>query len=91
MYNQSTTLNIDSQMNIENTENIDQYMMIKQNKTRFNDFLKRERIIREKEQAIAMKVKSTKRSPPETLEEIEKDPDLGMKMYDPMSQLKIPS
>lgn len=65
-------------MNIENTENIDQYMMIKQNKTRFNDFIKRERIIREKEQAIAQKVKATKRSPPETLEEIEKDPDLGM-------------
>jgi len=49
---ESTTLNIDSQMKIDNTDRIDQYMAIKQNKTKFNDFLKQERDKRIKEEKV---------------------------------------
>jgi len=60
------------------SSNITKYESIKQNKQNANDFLRKERLNREKDKRITMKIRQTSRAPPETLEEIEKDPDLGM-------------
>ena len=35
----TTTMGLDSDMKIDNTEKIDQLMVIRQNKTKFNDFV----------------------------------------------------
>lgn len=40
---ESTTLQIDSQLKIDNTDKIDQYLIIKQNKNKYNEFIKKER------------------------------------------------
>ncbi len=69
---------MDSNLKIDNTDKIDQYLMIKQNKNKFNDFIKKERQFREKNDQINKKVKTTMRDLPETLEDIQQDPDLGM-------------
>ena len=57
-------MQIDSQLKIDNTEKIDNYLIIKQNKTKYNEYLKKERQTREKEVKIAEKMKSTSKPPP---------------------------
>ena len=52
--------------------------MIKQNKTKYNEFIKTERQNRDKEQKIQAKLKSTSRLPPTTFEEMKNDVDLGL-------------
>lgn len=61
------------------------YLANKANKERFNNYVKHERIDRTIDQRIQQKVKETGKQPPRTLEEIEKDLDLGMdyKMAEP--------
>ena len=49
------------------------------------------RINREKDMKISQKVKATSRLPPETLEEIEKDPDLGFEYSMPEPKMELPS
>jgi hypothetical protein len=62
----------------EKTMQISNYLAIKANKERASNFLKHQRINREKDERINQKMKETKRAPPRTKEEIERDPDLGM-------------
>lgn len=62
---------------------VDEYAMILDNKHRANDFLRQERLNRERDARIQQRLRATNRLPPETLEEIEKDPDLGMDMGGP--------
>lgn len=54
------------------------YLANKANKERFNNYVKHERIDRTIDNRIAQKMKETGKAPPKTLEEIEKDLDLGM-------------
>jgi len=72
-----------------NKEAVTTYLQTKANKTRFNNFVKHQRLNREKDKRITQKIKETSRAPPATLEEIEKDPDLGMdyKVKDPKFEL----
>jgi len=48
----STTMGIESEMRGDNTEKIDQLMVIRQNKTKYNEFIKHERVNREMNQRI---------------------------------------
>ena len=54
------------------------YLANKANKHRANNFIKHERIDRTIDNRIQQKIRETGRAPPKTLEEIEKDLDLGM-------------
>ena len=74
----STTMGIDSDMKADNTEKIDQLMVIRQNKTKYNEFVKQERLNREMSQRIQMKMKSTNKPPPHTFEEFKNDIDLDL-------------
>jgi hypothetical protein len=71
-------MGIDSDLKIDNTEKIDQLMVIRQNKTKYNEFIKNERITREQNQKIMQKMKSTNRPPPQSLEDYKNDIDLGL-------------
>lgn len=74
----STTLGLDSDLKVDQTDKIDALMVDRQNKTRFNDFLRSERLAREQSMRVAQKMKSTNRLPPQTLEEYKNDIDLGL-------------
>lgn len=74
----TTTMGLDSDLKIDNTEKIDQLMVIRQNKTKFNDFVTTQRLQREEQQRITQKMKSTGKHPPQTLEEYKNDVDLGL-------------
>ena len=74
----STTMGIDSDLKADNTEKIDQLMVMRQNKTKYNEFIKHERINREMNQRIQQKMKSTNKPPPQTLEEYKNDIDLDL-------------
>ena len=68
-----------------------EYAQILENKHQANTFLKQERLQRERDMRIQQRLKTTNRLPPETLEEIEKDPDLGMDCYGPPTpRLELP-
>jgi hypothetical protein len=70
---------------------VEKYRSIMANKQAANDFLTRERLHREKDQKIQERLKATNRLPPETQEEIERDPDLGMDTRMPSPKLKLPT
>ena len=74
----STTMGIDSDLKADNTEKIDQLMVMRQNKTKYNEFIKHERQNREMNQRIQQKMKSTNKPPPQTLEEYKNDIDLDL-------------
>lgn len=74
----STTMGIDSDLKIDNTEKIDQLMVMRQNKTKYNEFIKHERQNREMNQRIQQKMKSTNKPPPQTLEDFKNDIDLDL-------------
>jgi hypothetical protein len=83
-------MHIDSAIKMDNTEKIDQYMMIRQNNAKYTDFVKTERGKRERDVKLQEKMKISSRAPPMTIEEIENDPDLGMndfKIDEPNLQL----
>jgi hypothetical protein len=83
-------MHIDSAIKMDNTEKIDQYMMIRQNNAKYTDFVKTERGKRERDVKLQEKMKISSRAPPMTIEEIENDPDLGMndfKIDEPKLQL----
>ena len=88
---ESTSLQIDSQLKIDNTDKIDQYLVAKQNKTKYNEFLKKERQARERERRVQEKMKATARPPPQTFEEIKADVDLGMDWGLEPPALPVPS
>ncbi len=48
----STTMGIDSDLKADNTNKIDQLMVVRQNKTKYNEFIKQERQNREMNQSI---------------------------------------
>ena len=54
------------------------YLQKKHNRDRFNNYVKHERIDRAIDQRVKQKMMETGKRPPQTLEEIEKDLDLGM-------------
>lgn len=80
-----------SALKMGNVAAVEKYVAIQANRTRANEFLKRERLHREKDAHIQERLKATNRLPPETLEEIEKDPDLGMDTRVPSPKLQVPS
>lgn len=70
---------------------VEEYAQILDNKQRANGFLKQERLNRERDARIQQRLRATNRLPPETLEEIEKDPDLGMDSRGPPTpKLSLP-
>lgn len=73
-----------------NAHMVQKYFDIKDNKDRANTFLKGERKHREQDARIQAKLKATGRLPPETWEEIEKDPGLGMDESYPEPKLELP-
>lgn len=71
---------------------VEEYAHILDNKHQANTFLRQERLNRERDAKILQRHKATNRLPPETLEEIEKDPDLGMDAGGPQTpKLQLPS
>jgi hypothetical protein len=54
------------------------FLDIRANKAQANNFVTRERTLRAKDNKIQERQRLTGRLPPETIEEIPKDPDLGM-------------
>jgi hypothetical protein len=61
------------------------------NKHNANDFIKNERLARDRDVRIQHQLKHTNRMPPESLEDMEKDPDLGMSGNMPGPKLMVPS
>jgi len=74
-----------------NIHAVEKFAEILENKKKANDFVTRERLNRERDVKIQGRLKATNRLPPETLEEIEKDPDLGMDPRIPSPRLLVPS
>lgn len=74
-----------------NVAAVEKFADIQANKHKANDFLKGERLNRERDAKIQETLKATNRLPPETLEEIEKDPDLGMGTRIPSPKLQVPT
>ena len=74
-----------------NAAAVEKYRGIQANKQQANEFLKRERQHREKDQQIQARLKATGRPPPETQEEMANDPDLGMDTRMPSPKLRLPS
>lgn len=60
----STTMGIDSDLKVDNTEKIDQLMVMRQNKSKYNEFVTTQRMQREQSKRIMEKMKSTNRPPP---------------------------
>jgi hypothetical protein len=60
------------------SQEIATYLANKANKQRANNYIKHERIDRQIDNRIMQKMKETGRAPPKSLEEIERDLDLGM-------------
>lgn len=60
----STTMGIDSDLKVDNTEKIDQLMVMQQNKAKYNEFVTTQRQNREQSKRIMEKMKSTNRPPP---------------------------
>jgi len=89
---ESTTLHIDSEIKLENTDKIDQYMAIKQNKDTYNKFLRDQRGSRVKEERMIAKMKSTGQRPTYSLQDIfdKKDVDLGMDFIMEPPKLNLP-
>jgi|LauGreDrversion4_2_1035121.scaffolds.fasta_scaffold06067_15 hypothetical protein len=71
-------MGIDSEFKVDNTDKIDQLMVMRQNKTKYNDFIKTERLTREQNMKIVQKMKSTNKPPPQTLEDYKNDVDLDL-------------
>lgn len=63
----------------EITEKLDQVMLIRGNKEKYNDFLKNSRKTRQSQEKASNLLKRTQKDKiPRTIEEIEADPDLGL-------------
>jgi hypothetical protein len=73
-----------------NVAAVEKYAQIHENKQQANEFLRRERLNRDRDQRIQERHKATNRLPPETKEEMEKDPDLGMDTRYPSPKLQVP-
>lgn len=87
----SNTYGVKTALAQGNTAAVEKYKQIVANKQAANDFLTRERLHREKDLKIQERLKTTNRLPPETQEEIERDPDLGMDTRMPSPKLKLPN
>jgi len=74
-----------------NAAAVEKYAAILDNKHQANEFLRRERQNRDKDTKIQERLRATNRLPPETLEEIGTDPDLGMGGGPPSPRLQVPS
>jgi hypothetical protein len=75
-----------------NSVAVEKYAEILDNKHRANDFLTGERLNRDRDTRIQERLRATTRLPPESLEEIEKDPDLGMTAGGPAApRLQVPT
>lgn len=87
-----STYGVQKAMEAENLAAIQRYAEIQANKQKANEFLRTQRVMREKEAKIHQKMRATNRPPPETLEEIEKDPDMGFEytLPEPKLDLSIP-
>ena len=75
---ESTTMEMDSVLRMENTENLDQYLIQKKIKDDYNGYLKQSRLQREKKKKIVISQKRREKILPQTVEEIEADPDIGL-------------
>ena len=75
---ESTTMEMDSAMKMENTEKLDQYLIQKKIKDDYNGYLKQSRLNREKKKKIVISQKRREKMLPQSVEEIEADPDIGL-------------
>jgi hypothetical protein len=88
---ESTTMEMDSAMKMENTEKLDQYLITKKIKDDYNNFLKQSRVQREKKKKIVITQKRREKMLPQSVEEIEADPDIGLDDFKiTETQLKVP-
>lgn len=87
----STSYGVQAALRAGNQAAVEKYAQIHENKQQANEFLKRERQNRDRDQRIQARLRATNRLPPETLEEIEKDPDLGLDTRLPAPKLGVPS
>jgi len=86
-----TSKGVQAALKAGNVAAVEKYANILDNKHQANEFLKRERLNRDKDYKIQEKLRTTNKLPPETFEEIEKDPDLGMAEYSPPQRLQVPN
>lgn len=75
---ESTTLEMDTALKQENTEKLDQYLIQKKIKEDYNNYIKDRRFVREKKKKIVISTKMRERVLPQSVEEIEADPDIGL-------------
>jgi hypothetical protein len=72
---------VQSALKAGNAVAVEKYASILENKYKANDFITQERTNRTRDIRINAMHKANGRLPPETLEEMDKDPDLGMASY----------
>lgn len=86
-----TSRGVQAALRAGNVVAVEKYAAILDNKHQANEFLKRERLNRDRDTKIQERLRATNRLPPETLEEIAKDPDLGMAGYGQSQRLQVPA
>jgi len=75
---ESTTMEMDSALRFENSELLDQYLIQKNVKDDYNNYIKQSRLQREKKKKIVISQKRREKMLPQSVEEIEADPDIGL-------------
>lgn len=75
---ETTTMEMDSALKMENTEKLDQYLIQKKIKDDYNNYIKQSRFNREKKKKIVISQKRREKVLPKSIEEIESDPDIGL-------------
>ena len=75
---ESTSLEMDSALKMENSEMLDQYLITKKVKDDYNNYITDKRIVREKKKRVVITTKRRGNALPMSVEEIEADPDIGL-------------
>ena len=75
---ESTSLEMDSALKMENSEMLDQYLITKKVKDDYNNYIKDKRMVREKKKRVVISTKIRGNALSMSVEEIEADPDIGL-------------
>ena len=75
---ESTSLEMDSALKMENSEMLDQYLITKKVKDDYNNYIKDKRMVREKKKRVVITTKIRGNALSMSVEEIEADPDIGL-------------
>ena len=70
---------------------MEKYAKILENKYRANDFITQERMNRQRDVRINQMHRANGRLPPESLEDMDKDPDMGMASYNIDPRIGLPT